>query len=254
MRPGSHAGSLPERHCMTPRRMTEAAPFTAEGSPRQKVRFHMTSDPQRRRPFRSRPSRRQLLTGALSGAGVLGAGFVTSSGTDILAEVGRNDHLRSVTVAFTSGTTREGVGAEAGLELQPDSRVMPGIEDPGPKQRQREFLDRCSSWLSPAARTTSRSCHLGAARSLGSHRLIACDSGQLGPTLALYLATGRGLRRCRAGPSRPDRSGMESSPPSAISAVIRWIVRRAFHSRFGGGPGRAPLPIRCAGSPSLGRE
>ncbi|SMX70271.1 hypothetical protein BAURA63_02504 [Brevibacterium aurantiacum] len=148
MRPGSHAGSLPERHCMTPRRMTEAAPFTAEGSPRQKVRFHMTSDPQRRRPFRSRPSRRQLLTGALSGAGVLGAGFVTSSGTDILAEVGRNDHLRSVTVAFTSGTTREGVGAEAGLELQPDSRVMPGIEDPGPKQRQREFLDRCSSWLS----------------------------------------------------------------------------------------------------------
>ncbi|MDN5587026.1 MAG: hypothetical protein L0J17_01895 [Brevibacterium sp.] len=126
---------------------TVAEPFIAEGAPQQKASSHMTSVPQRRRSFRSRPSRRQVLTGALSGAGLLGAGFVTSSGTDILAEVGRNDHLRSVTVAFISETSRMGIGADAGLRLKPGSRVMPGTDAPGPEIRQQEFLDRCAPWI-----------------------------------------------------------------------------------------------------------
>lgn len=107
----------------------------------------MTSEPPQREPHLPRPSRRQVLTGALTGAGLLGAGFVTSSGNGILAEVGRNDHLRSVTVAFTSGASREGLDIEMAQRLDSNSRVMPDIDDLGPAARQQEFLDRCAPWI-----------------------------------------------------------------------------------------------------------
>lgn len=107
----------------------------------------MTSEPQQRRVRRPRLNRRQVLTGALTGAGLLGAGFVTSSGTDILAEAGRSDPLRSATVAFTSGTSRAGIGIDMVQRLEPNSRVMPGIDDPGPAARQQQFLDRCTAWI-----------------------------------------------------------------------------------------------------------
>lgn len=104
----------------------------------------MTSEPHQPR---LRLNRRQVLTGALTGAGLLGAGFATSSGTDMLAEVGRQDRLRSATVVFTSGTSREGIGTEAAQSLDSGSRVMPELDDPAPALRQREFLDQCGAWL-----------------------------------------------------------------------------------------------------------
>ncbi|MCF2588313.1 hypothetical protein HU144_13580 [Brevibacterium sp. UCMA 11752] len=126
---------------------TEAAPLTADGGPRQKASCHMNPEHQSRRVPWPRLNRRQVLTGALAGAGLLGAGFATSSGTDILAQAGRNDPLRSATVAFTSGTSREGIGIEMVQRLAPNSRVMPGIEDLGPAARQQQFLDRCTAWI-----------------------------------------------------------------------------------------------------------
>ncbi|WP_350271262.1 hypothetical protein AAFP32_07365 [Brevibacterium sp. CBA3109] len=107
----------------------------------------MTSEFHQRRLRRHRLNRRQVLTGALTGAGLLGAGFVTSTGTDIFAEAGRSESLRSATVAFTSGTSRDGIGIETVQHLDPRSRVMPGIVDPGPAARELEFLDRCTAWI-----------------------------------------------------------------------------------------------------------
>lgn len=107
----------------------------------------MTSEPPPRRLHRPRPNRRQVLAGALTGAGLLGAGFVTSSGTDILAEVGRSDRLRSVTVAFTSRTSREGLDIDTAAQLESNSRVLPDIDDPSSATRQQKFLDRCTPWI-----------------------------------------------------------------------------------------------------------
>ncbi|SMY03906.1 hypothetical protein BSP239C_03656 [Brevibacterium sp. 239c] len=107
----------------------------------------MTSEPSQPRLHLPRPNRRQVLTGALTGAGLLGAGFATSSGTDILAEVGRSDPLRSVTVVFTSGASREGLDIDMAKRLEPHSRVLPDVDDAGPASRQREFLDRCAPWI-----------------------------------------------------------------------------------------------------------
>lgn len=107
----------------------------------------MTSEPPQPRLALPRPSRRQVLAGALTGAGLLGAGFVTSSGTDILAEVGRRDRLRSVTVAFTSATSRSGLDIDNAQHLGPNSRVMSDVDDPGPAARQQEFLNRCAPWI-----------------------------------------------------------------------------------------------------------
>lgn len=87
-----------------------------------------------------------MLAGALTGAGLLGAGFAASSGTDIFAEAARHDPVRSVTVAFTSATSRDSIGINDWQRLESDSRVMPGIDDPGPADRQQEFLDRALSW------------------------------------------------------------------------------------------------------------
>ncbi|WP_413335340.1 hypothetical protein ACH82I_02760 [Brevibacterium sp. GP-SGM9] len=101
----------------------------------------------RPRPPRRALSRRRVIAGALSGAGLLGAGFAASGGTDLLRAVGRDDPTRSVTVAYTSATERTGIDAEAAARLPAGSRVMPELSDTGPDRRQQEFLDRCRPWV-----------------------------------------------------------------------------------------------------------
>ena len=120
----------------------------------QKATSLMTPGSSRRQLHSSRPNRRQILTGALTGAGLLGAGFATSSNTDLFAGTARTDPIRSVTVAFTSAISRASIDIETGKQLAPNSRVLSGIVDPGPQDRQQDFLDRCDPWLSqlPAQR------------------------------------------------------------------------------------------------------
>lgn len=127
---------------------TEELSFAAQGGRQQKATTLMTPGPSRRRLHGSLPNRRQVLTGALTGAGLLGAGFATSSGTDLLSGATRSDPIRSVTVAFTSATSRASIDTDTWQQLAPNSRVLPGIADPGPQTRQQDFLDRCNPWLS----------------------------------------------------------------------------------------------------------
>lgn len=128
--------------------------FAAQGGRQQKATSLMTPGPSRRRLRGSLPNRRQILAGALTGAGLLGAGFATSSGASLFAGATRTDPLRSVTVAFTSATSRASIDTDTWQQLAVNSRVLPGIADPDPQMRQQEFLDRCNPWLNglPAQR------------------------------------------------------------------------------------------------------
>nr|WP_278189549.1 hypothetical protein [Brevibacterium sp. ZH18] len=103
--------------------------------------------PPRRRGRTLRPSRRQVLTGALAGAGLLGAGFATSTTTGLFGAAQRVDPVRSVTVAFTSAKGRSSIGDDGWEQLPQNSRVMPDIGDPGPLLRQQKFLAVCQPWL-----------------------------------------------------------------------------------------------------------
>lgn len=94
--------------------------------------------------LRTRPSRRQILTGGAIGLGLLGFCGVTAAG---IAEAGRPDPIRSVTVAYTGTGLRRGLGAEEARDLPEQSRVLPELRDPGPARRQQEFLDGCAPWL-----------------------------------------------------------------------------------------------------------
>ncbi|WP_166971452.1 hypothetical protein [Brevibacterium atlanticum] len=102
----------------------------------------------------ARLSRRQVLTGGAAGLGLLGlgGGIVAS-----VAEAGRPDPVRSVTVAYTASGQRMGLEADEARDLPASSRVMPDLADPGPARRQQDFLDGCAPWLAalPAQRRES---------------------------------------------------------------------------------------------------
>lgn len=95
-----------------------------------------------------------MLTGAFGGAGLLSAGFATAGSARLITRMSRPDLLRSATVAFTSGTDRDGIESVDARRLPAHSRVIPDLVDPRPARRQQAFLERCAPWLEglPVAR------------------------------------------------------------------------------------------------------
>lgn len=107
----------------------------------------MTTESPRRRGPRGRPTRRQVLAGALTGAGLLGAGFAASTRPNIFTGGAAPDPLRSVTVAFDENGTRSTLHEDDLDRLPSQSRVVADAADPEPARRQQKFLDGCSPWL-----------------------------------------------------------------------------------------------------------